>query len=67
MSKMNLFKDFTTDVNLETPDFKNRKEVHDWKNYVPKELIKDWLELTNRERKIIYTMAEIQANDEDWD
>ena len=64
---MNLFEDFTKHINLDNPEFENRKKVHDWRNYVPYEWVKEWDRLTEREKRIIAVMAETQADKEEWD
>lgn len=47
-------------------DFEKASKVHDWKNHVPEELIPVWNDLTERERKIIFIMAESSATAEIW-
>jgi hypothetical protein len=42
-------------------------KIHDWKNYVPDEFIKDWSNLTLQEQKIIFIFAEKEADAEQWD
>ena len=64
---MNLFEEMTKGLNLENPDFKNLNKCHDWRNYVPYDWQRNWNEITERERKIIAVMAEMQAEDEEWD
>jgi len=64
---MNLFEDFIEHINLDNPKFENKTRVHDWRNYVPDEWIKEWSSLTDREKKIIAVMAETQADKEEWD
>lgn len=64
---MNLFEDFTKHINLDKPDFEKRTKVHDWRNYVPDEWVKEWDSLTEREKRIIAVMAETQADKEEWD
>lgn len=43
---------------FENQDFENSGEVHDWKNYVPDEIIECWNELTEREKKLIFILTE---------
>lgn len=67
---MDLFQDYTeqlSTIDINNPDFKNKSKVHDWRNYVPFDWQKNWEQLTERERKIIFVMAEIQADKEEWD
>ena len=54
-------------IELGNPDFKKRNLIHDWRNHVPAEFIVEWINLTERERQIIYIMAERQADQEEWD
>ena len=63
---MNLFEDFTKHINLDKPEFENRTRVHDWRNYVPDEWVKEWDSLTEREKRIVAVMAETQADKEEW-
>lgn len=63
---MNLFKEFTKHMNLDNPEFENRTKIHDWRNYVPDEWVKEWSSLTEREKMIIVVMAETQADNEEW-
>jgi hypothetical protein len=64
---MNLFKDFTSGIDIDNPKFEEKTKVHDWRNYVPYDWHKNWNEFTERERKIIVIMAEMQADSENWD
>jgi hypothetical protein len=66
-NKMNLFKDLTKHINLDNPGFEKRTKIHDWRNYVPSEWIKDWDGLTEREKRIIAVMAVRQSDNEEWD
>jgi len=52
---------------LKKPEFEKATKIHDWRNYVPDQLIEDWNNLTMRERQIIYFMAEERASIEEWD
>lgn len=63
----NLFKEFTKEIDINNPDFANTTKVHDWRNYVPFEWQKSWLEFSERERQIIVVMAEMQSDNEEWD
>ena len=63
---MNLFKDYTAhlSIDIDNPDFKNYTKGYDWRNYVPYYWQKNWFEFTRRERQIIASMAETQADKE---
>jgi hypothetical protein len=67
---MKLFQDYTEElsmIDIHNPDFKNKSKVHDWRNYVPYDWRNNWEQFTERERKIIAVMAQIQADKEVWD
>jgi len=52
---------------LDSPEWEARSKCHDWKGYVPSELISAWSELTRREKVIIAYLANLQADAEEWD
>lgn len=52
---------------FEDQDFEDIGRVHDWRNYVPKEIIEVWGSLTDRERKLIFIICEPIADAEYWD
>lgn len=52
---------------FENADFQKISRCHDWRNYVPDELVEEWYTLSERERKIIFIMAVAQAEKEEWD
>ena len=67
---MNIFEDYKNElsiVDLSNPEFKKAGKIMDWRNYVPSDWQKKWAEFSERERKIIYVMAEKEANSEEWD
>jgi hypothetical protein len=67
---MDLFRDYTAElsmIDVSTPDFGKKTKVHDWRNYVPDDWQEHWEQLTERERKIIAVMAQLQADIEIWD
>lgn len=47
--------------------FQNIQKVHDWRNYVPDELIEGWDILTDTEKSIIHSFAVKRAGSEIWD
>ncbi len=55
------------DSYFDNVDFKSGGRVHNWKKYVPDNFESNWDNLSLREKKIIYFMAELQANREEWD
>ena len=67
---MNLFEEYTyllSNIDLDKPNFKNKTRKHDWRNYVPYEWQDKWVKFTERERQIIAVMAQMQADNEEWD
>lgn len=64
---MNTFDFFIESLNLDAPNFDKAERVMDWRNYVPLDWQKHWDEFTEREKKIIATMAQMQADSEEWD
>jgi len=54
-------------VNLSNPDFENTRRVHDWRNRVADIFINTWDRLTERERMIIFIIAEQEASSEKYD
>lgn len=52
---------------LNSPNWEKPNKCHDWKNYVPYELISCWNELTKQEKIIIAYIANLQADAEEWD
>jgi hypothetical protein len=64
---MSLFGEFTGRFDLDDPEFSKATRVHDWRNYVPVEIKQEWNHLTEREKKIVFLLANEQANAEIWD
>lgn len=52
---------------FENQNFGDAVILHDWRKYVPEEIIEIWNDLTDRERKIIFIMCEPIADREEWD
>ena len=52
---------------LADPQFDNRTNVRDWRNYVPSEIQELWPELSPRERAIVALFAIDQASGENWE
>jgi hypothetical protein len=53
--------------NITDEKFENISHVMDWRNYVPDACIQNWDELTVVTKMVIYSMAEKQAQNEEWD
>ncbi len=64
---MNLYENFIQFIDLDNPEFAKAGKVHDWRNYVPDDWQLNWDKFTHRERNLIAVMAEIQAENEEWD
>jgi hypothetical protein len=64
------YKEFTTVglcVMLEAADFSKKERVHDWRNYVPDEIMNEWANLPFIAKQAIYLMAESKAVNEEWE
>lgn len=48
-------------------DFKKIGRVHDWRNYIDEEVSNNWAELTEREKCLLFIMAEKLSDSEHWD
>lgn len=62
-----ILENYIKHIDLGSPEFEKRTKVHDWRNYVPENWIKNWGLFTHQEKQIIATMAEMQAEGEEWD
>lgn len=49
------------------PTWDDVGKVHDWRNYVPDGMRKDWQEMDYETRIAVYVMAEARADTEAWD
>lgn len=56
-----------TGADLNDPRFDMTNKCHDWRNYVPEEIIKIWEDLSAREKLIVAAMAEQRSDTEVWD
>jgi hypothetical protein len=54
-------------AHLDAPDFERKGRVHDWRNYVPTALQRNWGELSPETRLAIYAVADMQADAENWE
>lgn len=52
---------------IDEPNFNNKDKVHDWKNYVPEDWIKNWEKFSYKEKQIIYILTQERADAEEWD
>ena len=46
--------------------FKNRSKCHNWENYVDQFYKKSWKKLSKETRLVIFGMAYLQADSEEW-
>jgi hypothetical protein len=52
---------------IENPDWETKQLCHNWCNYVPHE-VKDMWDVLNKDARIVaYTMAQVRAEQEEWD
>jgi hypothetical protein len=49
------------------PLWKERHKVHDWRNYIPYDVRVNWGNLSQDSKNAFYYMAELQADNEEWD
>lgn len=52
---------------LENPQWDKKTRVHDWRNYVPDEVIEAWAQLSLDFRAGIFLLAQKTASNEEWD
>ena len=52
---------------VDNPDFGNRDNVKNWRNYISDEEKEKWYTLTAETRRLFIIMAEKQADAEEWD
>ena len=52
---------------ISDPQFHNKTRIHDWRNYVPREFQSVWHKLSATEQILLFSMAEIQASNEEWE
>lgn len=61
---MNIFEKFTELIEIDNPKFEYAGKVCDWRNYVPYDWQVNWNDFSEREKRIIAVMAEMQADKE---
>jgi len=49
------------------PKWEEASKVHDWRNYIPKELREEWNNLDLSTKVIVFLFAEERAGYEEWD
>jgi len=52
---------------LDAPAWSEHNKVHNWRNYVPDEIVKRWNELSRQDKLLMAWMCEEKANSEEWD
>jgi len=65
--ELNTIRNPPPNVDLDNPEFDNAGMVHDWRNYVPYQVVNQWARLSKEERAVVVFMAQKVANEEEWD
>lgn len=52
---------------FDNPEFENRGNVHDWRNYVPENFRVRWSMLSDESKAALIYTAESQARNEEWE
>lgn len=63
--EINLFEEFTKEIDINNPNFKEGKKIEDWRGYVPFDWQKKWDSLTQREKQIVVVMAKMQDDNKE--
>lgn len=53
--------------NLDNPEWDKAGRVHDWRNYVGKEVQAMWATFSDEQKQALYKQADDIAGREDWD
>lgn len=59
--------DLGVDVTLADPQFDRAVRVHDWRNHVPGDVVKNWPKLSTEARAVAFIFACNGADLEEWD
>lgn len=54
-------------VKLGTPDWKNARRVHDWRNHVPVAVRTIWESFSEEQKLTLFDWAEKLSDQEKWD
>ncbi len=54
-------------LDLDNPKFEEANKVHDWRNYVPDVVADQWEYLSEETKKVVFIMADAQAQNEVWE
>mgnify|MGYP006901787204 CR=1 FL=1 len=54
-------------LDLDNPKFEEANKVHDWRNYVPDVVADQWEYLSEETKKVVFIMADAQAQNEEWE
>jgi hypothetical protein len=57
----------TEDAAVTTPQWELARKVHDWRNYVSKEIRAAWFTFTEEQRRMLFRQADEVASHEEWD
>lgn len=49
------------------PDWKSAGRVHDWRNYISDEVRAMWSTFTDAQKAALARMAEVTADNEEWE
>ena len=52
---------------IDNPRFEDAGKVHDWRNYISKEIQEAWLTFTTVQREMLIRQADEMAGQEEWD
>ncbi len=52
---------------LDSPAWDKYDRIHNWRNYVPDEIVKRWNELSRQDKLLVAWMCEEKASSEEWD
>lgn len=48
-------------------DFRHADKYHDWRNHIPYGLRDIWAELSEETRTAVFVVAQLEADDEEWE
>lgn len=54
-------------VEVEEPEWDEGGRIHNWRNYVPEEIQSHWKKLSLETKLVVFRMAHIQAQNEEWE
>lgn len=54
-------------LELEKPDWKNARKVHEWKNHIPDYIKAAWDTFDHRHHELLFRWADEMASNERWE